>query len=83
MALAAGGAAASTPLTIGLLAGVLALLNLLPLPGLDGGHLFLLLLARLGWELSPQRAAPVHCYGVRMVVVASTLGLVARFARVL
>jgi membrane-associated protease RseP (regulator of RpoE activity) len=62
----------------GLLAGVLALLNLLPLPGLDGGHLFLLLLARLGWELSPQREARVHRYGVRMIVAASTLVLVAR-----
>ena len=105
MALAAGGAAASALLTIGLLAlaalvgssqplfpwlvmtgllaGVLALLNLLPLPGLDGGHLFLLFLARLGWELSPQREGQVHRYGVRMVVVGSTLVLVARFARVL
>ena len=67
----------------GLLAGVLALLNLLPLPGLDGGHLFLLLLARLGWELSPQREGQVHRYGVRMVVVGSSLLLLARFARVL
>ena len=100
MALAAGGAAASALLTVGLLAlaalvgagqplfpwlvmtgllaGVLALLNLLPLPGLDGGHLFLLLLARLGWELSPQREAQVHRTGVRLVVVGSTLVLVAR-----
>jgi membrane-associated protease RseP (regulator of RpoE activity) len=100
MALAAGGAAASALLTVGLLgiaalvgsgqplfmwlviagllAGVLALLNLLPLPGLDGGHLFLLLLARFGWQLSPQREAQVHRYGVRMVVVGSTLALVAR-----
>jgi hypothetical protein len=38
----------------------------------------LLFLARLGWELSPQREAQVHRYGVRMVVVASTLALVAR-----
>jgi len=109
MALAAGGAAASALLTIGLLgfaaligagdppgqplfpwlvmtgllAGVLAMLNLVPLPGLDGGHLFLLLLARLGWELSPQREAQVHRYGVRMVVVGSSLLLVARFARLL
>ena len=67
----------------GLLAGVLALLNLLPLPGLDGGHLFLLLLARLGWELSLKCEARVHRYGMWIVVAGSTLLLVARFARVL
>jgi membrane-associated protease RseP (regulator of RpoE activity) len=57
----------------GLLAGVLALLNLLSLPGLDGGHRFLMLLERLGWELSPQREARVHRTGVRLVIVGSSL----------
>jgi Peptidase family M50 len=38
----------------GLLSAALSTLNLLPLPGLDGGHLFLLSLAQMGLQLPPE-----------------------------
>jgi membrane-associated protease RseP (regulator of RpoE activity) len=55
---------------VGLLSLGLALLNLLPVPGLDGGHLVLLTAACFGCELSPQREARLHRIGVRVAILA-------------
>ena len=57
----------------GLLSVVLAALNLLPLPGLDGGHLFLLSLAQMGLQLPPHLEVAVHQVGLRVIAIASLL----------
>jgi Zn-dependent protease len=54
----------------GLLSAVLSTLNLLPLPGLDGGHLFLLSLAQMGLQLPPEMEAKVHHVGLRVTAIA-------------
>lgn len=56
----------------------LAVLNLIPLPGLDGGHLVLLGLARLGLQLSPRREVMVHRVGFRLAAVLCAMIVVAR-----
>ena len=43
-----------------LLSLLLALLNLLPIPGLDGGHLLLLGLHKLGLRRGPERERRLH-----------------------
>ncbi len=55
---------------IGLLSALVALLNLLPVPGLDGGHLLMLGAARLGWSLTPAQEAWLHRWGVNLVAYA-------------
>ncbi len=42
-------------------------LNLLPLPGLDGGHMLLLTAACRGWQLSPTGEASLHRAGMRLL----------------
>jgi membrane-associated protease RseP (regulator of RpoE activity) len=54
---------------VGLLSMAIALLNLLPVPGLDGGHLFMLSAARKGWEVSPQQEIRLQRAGVKWVVI--------------
>jgi membrane-associated protease RseP (regulator of RpoE activity) len=54
----------------GLLSTVLSVLNLLPLPGLDGGHLFLLSLAQMGLQLPPEMEVKVHRIGLRVTAIA-------------
>jgi membrane-associated protease RseP (regulator of RpoE activity) len=56
---------------VGLLSAALALLNLLPIPGLDGGHLVMLAAACRGWELSPVWEVRIQCAGVSFAVLAS------------
>ena len=63
-----------------LLSALLGLSNLLPLPGLDGGHLVVLGAARLGWVLSPRQEIQVHRVGLRLVVLATVVFLGARVA---
>lgn len=58
------------------LSTLLALINLLPVPGLDGGHLLVLLLAWLGPRLSPARETRLHRLGVQAVVVLSLIPLI-------
>jgi membrane-associated protease RseP (regulator of RpoE activity) len=60
-----------------LLSAFLGIANLLPVPGLDGGHLLLLGAASLGLQLSPEREMQAHHMGVRLVTVAC---LTAMFA---
>ncbi len=55
----------------GLLSAFLGLMNLLPIPGLDGGHMLLLGLAMRGWQLSPQREVLAHRMGMRVLLAAS------------
>jgi membrane-associated protease RseP (regulator of RpoE activity) len=60
-----------------LLSGFLGLTNLIPVPGLDGGHLLLLGAASLGLQLSPEREMQAHHVGVRLVTVACLAALLA------
>jgi membrane-associated protease RseP (regulator of RpoE activity) len=54
---------------VGLLSTAVALLNLLPIPGLDGGHLLLLSAARKGWEMSREQELRVQRASIQWVVV--------------
>jgi membrane-associated protease RseP (regulator of RpoE activity) len=56
-----------------LLSMITALLNLLPLPGLDGGHIALLLASKLGLKLSPRQESGFHRKGLRLVALACML----------
>lgn len=66
-----------------LLSAFLGITNLIPVPGLDGGHLLLLGAARLGVQLSPEREMQAHRVGVRCVTLvclaALPMSLVLRF----
>jgi membrane-associated protease RseP (regulator of RpoE activity) len=53
----------------GLLSVLLAVLNLIPAPGLDGGHLLVLIAAWFGWELAPQQEARLHRMGMQAMVL--------------
>ncbi len=75
-ALPFSGASASLQLWLiftALLSLTLTLLNLIPIPGLDGGHLLLLIAARFGWELAPHREMAVHRAGMRITTGVSIL----------
>lgn len=48
---------------------ILTLLNLIPLPGLDGGHLMLSLMDRFGLRLPAARVAMLHRSGLRLMGV--------------
>lgn len=61
---------------VGLLSTVLALLNLLPIPGLDGGHLLVLSAAWLGWQLAPHEEVRLHRYGLQALVGITLVPLV-------
>lgn len=54
---------------VGLLSTAIALLNLLPIPGLDGGHLMTLGAASKGWELTPTQEARLQRASIRWVVI--------------
>jgi membrane-associated protease RseP (regulator of RpoE activity) len=54
---------------VGLLSTAIALLNLLPVPGLDGGHLLMLMAARKGWEMTPAQELRVQHDSVKWVVL--------------
>ncbi len=62
------------------LSSLLALYNLIPLPGLDGGHLLILGAASLGLKLSPQREAMLHRVGLRLTATVCMFLLAARLA---
>ncbi|MCC7352528.1 MAG: site-2 protease family protein [Anaerolineae bacterium] len=59
---------------------LLAFYNLLPLPGLDGGHILVLSVARLGLRLSPQREAMLHRTGLKLTAMVCMLLLAVRMA---
>jgi membrane-associated protease RseP (regulator of RpoE activity) len=61
---------------VGLLSAVIALLNLLPVPGLDGGHLLMLAAARKGWEMTPAQEAHLQRASTQWVVVISLVPLI-------
>jgi membrane-associated protease RseP (regulator of RpoE activity) len=64
-----------------LLSATLAAANLAPLPGLDGGHLLLLGLARLDVQLSPKREIQVQRIGVNLLAAGCVLVLVVAVLR--
>lgn len=49
-----------------MISALLAGMNLLPIPGLDGGHLVMLTLAHFGWQLSPKREVAVQRLSIRL-----------------
>jgi membrane-associated protease RseP (regulator of RpoE activity) len=65
-----------------ILSVLLAVMNLIPIPGLDGGHLLVLTLAHLGRQLSPQREVWLHRTGMQVTIAltcsVSVLSLLAR-----
>jgi membrane-associated protease RseP (regulator of RpoE activity) len=61
---------------VGLLSAAIALLNLLPVPGLDGGHLLLLAAARKGWEMTPAQETRLQRATVQWVVIISLVPLI-------
>lgn len=54
---------------VGLLSSAVALLNLLPLPGLDGGHLLMLSAARKGWEMPLAQEIRLQRATIQWVVI--------------
>jgi membrane-associated protease RseP (regulator of RpoE activity) len=54
---------------VGLLSTAIALLNLLPVPGLDGGHLLMISAARKGWEMTPAQELRLQRASVKWVVI--------------
>jgi membrane-associated protease RseP (regulator of RpoE activity) len=56
---------------------VVGLCSLVPLPGLDGGHLLVLSAARLGHELSPRHERFVHQLGLRLLTAACVVTVAA------
>lgn len=61
---------------VGLLSAVIALLNLLPVPGLDGGHLLILAAARKGWEMTPAQENRLQRASIQWVVIISLVPLI-------
>lgn len=61
---------------VGLLSTALALLNLLPIPGLDGGHLLLAFASYKGYHLSREREQQLQNAGVKWVGILSLIPLV-------
>jgi membrane-associated protease RseP (regulator of RpoE activity) len=60
---------------VGILSASVALLNLLPIPGLDGGHLLLAGSARMGWKLKRNQESHLQRIGMRLVLSASLLSI--------
>jgi membrane-associated protease RseP (regulator of RpoE activity) len=60
---------------VGLLSAAIALLNLLPIPGLDGGHLLMVSAARKGCEMTPAQELRLQRAGVKWVVIICLIPL--------
>jgi len=60
------------------LSAFLGLCNLVPLPGLDGGHMLILCAAGAGLQLSCQKELMLHRVGLRLLAAASVVVVVAR-----
>jgi membrane-associated protease RseP (regulator of RpoE activity) len=54
---------------VGLLSTAIALLNLLPVPGLDGGHLLMIGAARKGWEMTPEQETRLQRASVKWLAI--------------
>lgn len=64
----------------GALSILVMLFNLLPIPGLDGGHLMLLSAMKLGLRLSPRQEATLHQLGLQVAAALCVLAFVASVA---
>jgi membrane-associated protease RseP (regulator of RpoE activity) len=64
-----------------IMSGFLGLANLVPIPGLDGGHLFVLGASTLGLKLSRSGEAMLHKIGLPAAAGLCALVLVARLVR--
>ena len=60
------------------LSAILALINLAPVPGLDGGHLLVLTIALLGRQLSPSEEQELHRHGIQVLTGVAILPLVVQ-----
>jgi membrane-associated protease RseP (regulator of RpoE activity) len=81
---AAAGPAQTSPVLlswfrcIAMLSVFLGLANLIPLPGLDGGHMLVLGASAVGLRLSGEREAALHRLGFRLAAVACVAFAVGR-----
>lgn len=64
----------------GALSVLLTVLNLIPFPGLDGGHMLMLILAGRGWQLSPKHEVAIHRTGMQVMLIASSMAMVVSIA---
>lgn len=69
-------------LMTGALSILVMLFNLLPIPGLDGGHLALLSAMKLGLRLSPEREATLHQLGLQVAAALCVVLFIASVAGV-
>jgi membrane-associated protease RseP (regulator of RpoE activity) len=54
----------------GVLSALVGLLNLLPLPSLDGGHLLMLSMAHAGWQVSPLQEIRINKVSMQVIIAA-------------
>lgn len=64
--------------TLALLSAFLGISNLLPVPGLDGGHIVMLAVAKLGLRISPRSQAAMQKAGLRLIAAVCGGVVVAR-----
>lgn len=68
---------------VAIVSAFLGLSNLIPLPGLDGGHILVLGATALGLRVPQQRQIVLHRVGLRFLAVACALVVVTRIARIM
>jgi membrane-associated protease RseP (regulator of RpoE activity) len=76
------GAVGAVLQTAAIVSAVLGVANLLPIPGLDGGHCLLLAGAGLGWSLAPARQVMLRRAGLALVSSLCLVVPLARLARI-
>ncbi len=59
----------------------LAVINLLPLPALDGGRFAIMTLARLGVKISPSREALMHWLGFGFLIILAVIITISDISR--
>src|SRR5262245_43519153 len=61
---------------VGLLSTAIALLNLLPIPGLDGGHLLMICAARKGWEMTQAQELRLQRASIKWIIAISLIPII-------
>ena len=59
----------------------LAVINSLPIPGLDGGRFALITLARLGFKITPKNEALVHYFGFGFLIILIVIVTISDISR--
>jgi membrane-associated protease RseP (regulator of RpoE activity) len=71
------------PIITGLLSLAVMITNLIPIPGLDGGHLAVLGASTLGWQLSCDQETRLHRLGIQVISLAAVLLLLVQIVHLL